>query len=404
MVDETSPIVDGNEVSTTGVDRTSTTEADRASATEIDRTLTRRRLLGTAGVALAASVGIAGCLGSSDEDPFETDEPQAAPIDTPGVTWDDLGDLEGELTVYSGRTRDQIDPLFAKLEETYPDFSIARDYDSNEAQLNSLTEEGDATPADVFYTQSSGALAALKNAGLGRQLPADIVDAVPENKRDPDGQWTGASGRVRAVQFNTDTWSREELPTDIFAYAEEERFAGEISTRPNSGTFRSFIVAMLELEGEERTREWVNAMLEDQDVTLYSSGSQQAQAIANGEVSVGLGNQYYAARIIGNEPDTPLDVTFTQNDPGSLFNVSGIAVLEPAGKPNLAAEFVRHVLAAEGQQFFVETNGEYPVVEDIEYDGPLPSLSELEPPAFDLNTLGDLEPAIDLLREEGMTV
>ncbi|MFP4530128.1 MAG: extracellular solute-binding protein [Halodesulfurarchaeum sp.] len=365
--------------------------------------MSRRRLLGTAGVTLAASVGVAGCLGSGG-DPYESDAPQGAAVDTEGVTWADLGDLEGELTVYSGRTRDQIDPLFAKLEETYPDFSIASDYDSNEAQLNSLTEEGDATPADVFYTQSSGALAALKGEGLARELPGDVVDAVPEGKRDPDGQWTGASGRVRAVQFNSDAWSRDELPTDIFAYAEDERFAGEISTRPNSGTFRSFVVAMIELEGEERTREWVRGMLEDQDVTLYSSGSQQAEAVANGEVTVGLGNQYYAARVIGNQPDTPLDVTFTQKDPGSLFNVSGIAVLQAADKPNLAAEFVRHVLAAEGQEFFVETNGEYPVREGAEYDGPLPGLSELQPPGFDLNALGDLDDAVDLLRDEGLTV
>lgn len=387
------------------VDETShPTGTEGSSTNDTRRTWTRRQLLGTAGLALASSVGVAGCLGSGDTDPFESETPQAAAIDSPGVTWDDLGDLEGELTVYSGRTRDQIDPLFARLEETYPDFSIARDYDSNEAQLNSLTEEGAATPADVFYTQSSGALAALKEAGLARTLPEDITNAVPENKRDPDGRWTGASGRVRAVQFNTDTWTREELPTDIFAYAEDDRFAGEISTRPNSGTFRSFIVAMLELEGEERTREWVRGMLENQDVTLYSSGSQQAQAVANGEVTVGLGNQYYAARIIGNQPEAPLDVTFTQDDPGSLFNVSGIAVLQAADKPNLAAEFVRHALATEGQQFFVETNGEYPVREGAEYEGPLPSLSELQPPEFDLNALGNLEPAVDLLREEGMTV
>jgi iron(III) transport system substrate-binding protein len=385
------------------VDETTPSERTIGAADQsTERTWTRRRVLGTAGAALAT--GFAGCLGSGSDDPFESDSPQGAPIDGDGITWDDLGDLEGELIVYSGRTRDQIDPLFAKLEEAYPDFSIARDYASNEAQLNSLTEEGDATPADVFYTQSSGALAALKDAGMARDLPTDVVDAVPETKRDPEGQWTGASGRVRAVQFNTETWSRDELPTNIFAYAEDERFAGEISTRPNSGTFRSFIVAMLELEGEARTREWVRALLEDQDVTLYSSGSQQAEAVANGDVSVGLGNQYYAARIIGNQPDAPLDVTFTQDDPGSLFNVSGTAILEDASKPNLAAEFVRHVLAVEGQAFFVETNGEYPVVDGVSYEGPLPSLAELNPPNFDLNELGDLEPAIDLLREEGMTV
>ncbi|MGM0398079.1 MAG: extracellular solute-binding protein [Halobacteriota archaeon] len=364
---------------------------------------TRRNLL-AAGAGLAIT-GLAGCLGDSGaSDTDDSGEPWGDALESSAVSWDDLGDLEGDLTVYSGRKRSQIDPLFQQLEEAYPDLTINRDYDDNARQLNKLREEGDASPADVFYTQSSGALANLKQDDLLRDLPADIVEAVPADKSDPDGTWTGASGRVRAVQFNTETFEAVDLPTDIFEYAEDERFQGIISTRPNSGTFQSFIVAMLELEGEQATREWVRAMVDDQDATLYSSGSAQAEAIEAGENQVGLGNQYYAARILNNDPEANLGVTFTENDPGTLFNVSGVGIPESTGKFGLAAEFTRHVLAAEGQEFFVDVNGEYPVVEGVEYVGAMPPLSDLETPDFDLNALADVERAVDLLREEGMTV
>ncbi|WP_418281514.1 extracellular solute-binding protein [Halorubrum sp. DTA98] len=380
----------------------------------------RRRFLGL--TATAGAVGVVGCLGGDDEtgDSGDStggdgsdgstgspdDEPWDAPLDSTAVSWDDLGDLEGEITVYSGRTRDQIDPLFEALESEYPDLTINRDYDDNSAQLNKLREEGDASPADVFYTQSSGALAAFKQDGLTRDLPADVVDAIDGNYSDPDGQWTGVSGRVRAIQYNTELWDgdADDLPDDIFAYAEDDRFEGIISTRPNSGTFRSFIVAMIEMEGEEATREWIRGMVEDQDATLYSSGSQQAEEVHSGNQVVGLGNQYYAGRILSNNPDSPLDVAFTNNDPGCLFNVSGVAIPQATDNVSLAAEFCRHVLAAEGQEFFVETNGEYPVVDGVDYVGDLPALSEINPPEFDLNALADVERAVDLLREEGMTV
>ncbi|MFC4436111.1 MULTISPECIES: extracellular solute-binding protein [Natrialbaceae] len=369
-------------------------------------TINRRRFLG-AGSAAVGTLAVAGCLdglGGGDEDPFDSYEPQEAAAESSAVSWDDLGDLEGELTIYSARTQDQIDPLFEKLEDEYDDFTIKRDYDDEGDQLASILEEGENSPADVFYTQSSGELARLKDEGLARELPEDVIDAVDDNYRDSDGQWTGASGRVRAVQYNTDHFDGDDLPDDIFAYAEDERFRDVISTRPNSGTFHSFIVAMMEEEGEDATREWVRAMVEDQNATLYSSGSDQAEAVASGEQEIALGNQYYAGRIVDDDPDAPLDVTFTSNDPGCLFNVSGVAILEGADKPNLAAEFTRHIIAEQGQDFFVDVNGEYPVVDGVEYVGELPTLDEIDPLEFDLNKLGDVEPAIDLLREEGMTV
>lgn len=392
---------------------------------------TRRRTLGLAASALVLGTGVAGCLGDDDDDANgngsdpgdgsnDTDDsddqddgsdsnggendlgPWANPVESTATPWAELGDLEGELTIYSERTRGQIDDLFDQLESTYPDLTLHVDYGDN--PLVQLEQEGENTPADVFYTQSSGSLAATKEMGLTRSLPEDILDAVDNNYRDGDGQWTGVSGRVRAVQFNTNYWSADELPDDIFEYAEDDRFEGVISTRPNSGTFRSFIIAMIVLEGEERTRDWVRSMVEEQDAVLYQSGSQQAQAVHEGEQQIALGNQYYAGRILSQHPDSPLDVTFTHDDPGCLFNVSGLAIMEPTDSPSLAAEFARHVVAAEGQEFFVDVNGEYPVVDGVEYVGDLPTLDEINPPEFDLNALADQERAIDLLRDEDMTV
>ena len=365
----------------------------------------RRRVLTGVGASAVGLTALAGCLdgfgrAGSDLDSYG---PGGAPVESTAVSWDELGDLEGELRIYSGRTRDQIEPLFKSLEEEYPGFTIHYDFDGHEEQLASIREEGEHTPADLYYTQESGDLAILKADGLVRELPEDVIDAVDETYSDPDGRWTGASGRVRAIQYNTNAFDAVDLPEDVFAYAEEGRFTGRISTRPNSGSFRAFIVAMIELEGESATREWVRAMVEEQDVRLYSGGSEQARAVADGEQDVALGNQYYAGRILSNEPDAPIDVTFTRNDAGCLFNVSGLAILEGADRPNLAAEFTRHVLAREGQEFFVETNGEYPVLDGVEYVGDLPTLDEIEPPQIDLNALGDRhEEADDLLRQEGM--
>ena len=399
----------------------------------------RRRFLLATGAAVTG-VGLAGCADENGGDPTGNGdaladdgtgsddhgddggagsvadaEPMDEPVDSTAVSWSDLGELEGELTIYSGRTRDQIDPVFVALEDEYDGLTINVDYDDNDVQVNQLVQEGDATPADLMYSQDPGALNALVDEGLVQGLPTDVVDAVPESYRHPDGLWTGVTGRTRSIQFNadrladeTDFESGDELPTEIMEFATDERFRGIIATRPNSGSFRGFIQAMVELEGEEETRGWVRAMVDDQDVQLFSGGSDQADAVNRGgddDPIVALGNSYYAARILNEDPDAPIDLAFTENDAGCLFSVAGVGVMNDVDDPELVAGFVRHLFSIEAQELMMDANGEYPVVEGIDYVGELPNLEEINPPEFDLSDFDmDLRDAQDLLTEEGMTV
>lgn len=421
----------------------------RASDTAHDRTETdRRRFLAYTGAALGGVAGLAGCTddegdagngedagtdengenGDTDENGEDADaggeagavaeaEPLGEPLGTEPISWDDLGDLEGHLTIYSGRTPDQIDAVFEELEDEYEDagFTLNRNYADNDVQVNQILEEGEATPADIMYSQDPGALNALEEEGVLQAIPTDVAEAVPESYRHPDSAWTGVSGRTRSVQFNserleneTEFESGDDLPTDIMEYATDERLQGIISTRPNSGTFRAFIQAMVELEGEEETREWVRAMMEDQDIQLFEGGSDQAEAVNRGgddDPIVALGNSYYAARILNEDPDAPIDLAFTEDDAGCLFSVAGVGVMNEVEDPELVAEFVRHLLATEGQEFMMDDNGEYPVIEGIDYVGELPNLDEINPPEFDLSQFDtDIQEAQDLLDDEGMVV
>jgi iron(III) transport system substrate-binding protein len=397
----------------------------------------RRQFLAYTGAALGGVTGLAGCTddegdgGDSENGADDTGddgsgnggeagavaeaEPLGEPLGSTAVSWDDLGDLEGSLTIYSGRTPDQIDAVFEELEDEYEEFEISRNYADNDVQVNQIIQEGEATPADLMYSQDPGALGALEEEGVLQALPEDITNAVPESYRHPDGMWAGVSGRVRSIQFNSERLANEtefesgdDLPTDIQEYATDERLQGIISTRPNSGTFRGFIQAMVELEDEETTREWIRGMIDNQDVQLFEGGSDQAEAVNRGgddDPIVGLGNSYYAARILNEDPDAPIDLAFTENDAGCLFSVAGVGVMNEVEDPELVAEFIRHLLAAEGQEFMMEANGEYPVVEGVDYVGELPDLEEINPPEFDLSEFDtDLQEAQDLLNDEGMTV
>src|SRR5215212_11053999 len=60
---------------------------------------------------------------------------------------------------------------------------------------NQLVAEGDASPADVFLTENSPAMAAVEKAGLFADVNADTLDQVPAAYRPATGKWTGVAAR-----------------------------------------------------------------------------------------------------------------------------------------------------------------------------------------------------------------
>ncbi|AFZ72807.1 extracellular solute-binding protein [Natronobacterium gregoryi] len=386
----------------------------RDSSSTQQSTIDRRRFLAATGVSVAGISGLAGCLGETgDSAPIADVDPLSQAVSSTAVSWDDLGDLEGEINIYNGRTPDQIDPVFDALETEYDGLTINTDDDDTDVHVNQILEE-QTHPADLMYSQDPGALNELYNNDVLQPLPDDVVDAVPSSYQHNDGYWTGVTGRTRSIQYNSDRLdetpfdSWDELPTDISEYAHDDRFEDIISTRPNSGTFRGFIQAMVELEGEPETREWVEAIADDQNAQTFESGGNQAEAVnrgGNDDPIVALGNSYYAARILNEDPDAPIRTTYTENDAGCLFSVAGVGVLNDVNDAELVAEFVRHLLAEEGQEFMMDANGEYPVVEGVDYVGPLPDLEEINPPEFDLSDFDmELQEAGDLIDEHGLGV
>lgn len=382
---------------------------------------TRRRFLRAA--AAAGVLGLAGCNAPGDggdgpDTGTETDAGDGGDGGDPdqigsgrspfgdrevgGVTIEEMPDLEGELTVYSGRGEALVGELIEFIEDQYPDLTVRPLYNSAAELVNQIETEGQNSPADVFYSVNAGALGTLADRDRTQGLPDDVLEFVPSNFRDPDGAWIGTSGRARSVPYNTDAFSASDIPEDIMAFPDTDAFEGEIGWTPAYSSFQAFITAMRILEGEQATREWLNGM-QDLGVSTYGDEFQISRAVADGEISVGLANHYYIQRVLARRGSgAPLSTAFTRNDAGAIFNVAGACVLDTASDSTLASNFVRHLLSAEAQDYFARSTFEYPLVPDVDPVGQLPAIDELNPPeGIDLSQLSDLEATISLLRETG---
>src|SRR5687768_4508606 len=128
---------------------------------------------------------------------------------------DDGAGADDKLVVYSGREEELVEPLFERFEEETGIDVEVRYADSAELAAT-IAEEGENSPADVFFAQDPGSLGALEEEDLLAELPDELLDRVPERFRDPDGRWTGTSGRVRVIAYNTEALSEAEVPDSVF--------------------------------------------------------------------------------------------------------------------------------------------------------------------------------------------
>lgn len=420
MTDESTETTDMTDEHT---DRAEPSDTDGTYRTDRASRVSRRRFVAT--TALVGTGALAGCPGSGGDggDGNGGDggdgggdgtggggesEPETIGYGregrgTPGGTSvADMPDLSGELTVYSGRGEFLVGQLMAFLREQYPDLDLQVRYGGAADLANQIRTEGQASPADVFFTVNAGILGLLADDGRLQSMPADVLSLGREGYQDPDGQWIGTSGRVRAIPYNTGELSESDIPDSIMDFPEADQLADSMGWAVTYGSFQGFVTAMRILEGEAATREWLSGMA-DLGVQEYSDEFRVAQAVADGELRAGFTNHYYVVRVLDARPDAPLDMAFTSGDAGSFFNVAGAGVVDSSESPDLAANFVRHLLSAEAQEYFaVSRTFEYPAIPEVDPLEQLPSLEELDPPDVDLTQLSDLQPTIDLLKEVGL--
>ena len=309
------------------------------------------------------------------------------------------GGSDETLTVYSGREEELVAPLFEMFtEETGIDVEVR--YGDSAELAATIAEEGENSPADVFWAQDPGSLGAVEDA-LG-PLSDGILGMVPERFRDADGRWIGTSGRSRVVVYNTDALSDQEVPDSVFELTDPE-WKGRVGIAPTNASFQAFVTAMRLAEGDDATREWLLDLREN-GVKEYEKNTPVVEAAAVGEIDLGLVNHYYLYLVQEEQPEAPIANHFLEaGDPGALVSVAGAGILESSDASN-AERFIEFLLSPEGQRFYVDDaeEAEYPLVEGIDPRPGLPPLESLEGPSVDLTSFGpEHEATIELLRETG---
>lgn len=332
-------------------------------------------------------VAALGCGGGSTVEPAASTEPSAAPATS-------------SLTIYSGRKESLVSELIDTFSET-SGVTVQVNYAGTSELAATLMEEGEATPAHVFFSQDAGTIGYLAQQGMLAPLPEEILGAVPAAVRDGNGRWVGVTARARVLAWSTERVAESDLPADVDALT-DPAWRGRVGWAPTNASFKGFLAAMVERRGEDATRAWLQAMLANEP-RAYPSNTPMVTAIGEGEIDVGLTNHYYLHRLKAERGDDfPVANHFFANgEAESMINLASAGILQGAADAPEARAFVSFLLSEPGQAFFAERNYEFPLVPGTAPPVGLPAVADLSAPTLGNDDLAELETTERLLREVG---
>jgi len=267
---------------------------------------------------------------------------------------------------------------------------------------NQIVQEGAASPADVFLTENSPAMALVDAAGLFAPVDPETLAQVPSEYRPADGRWVGIAARSTVFAYNTNRVTAEDLPTSMLDLA-DPKWQGAWAASPSGADFQAIVGALLQLKGEEATAAWLKAM--KANFVAYRGNSTAMKAVNAGEVDGAVIYHYYwfgdQAKTGENSKNVALHY-FRNQDPGAFVSVSGGGVLASSKHPKEAQAFLRYVTGKGGQDILKNgTSFEYAVGEGAQSNPKLTPLGDLDAPKVEASTL-DSRKVTELMTAAGL--
>ncbi|GGK56007.1 iron ABC transporter substrate-binding protein [Nocardia camponoti] len=267
---------------------------------------------------------------------------------------------------------------------------------------NQLVAEGANSPADVFLTENSPAMALVENANLFADVDKATLNQVPAQYRPSTGKWTGIAARATVFVYNKDKLPTSGLPTSLLDLQNPE-WKGRWGAGTSGADFQAIVAGLLALKGEDVTRTWLQGM--KANATTLQNNVATMKAVNNGDPVGGVIYHYYWYRDQANTKESSKNTAlhyFKHQDPGAFVSVSGGGVLKSSKKQESAQKFLAYITSKKGQEILRDgTSMEYPVADGVSANPALPPLADLQAPAIDPSKL-DSRKVTQLMTEAGL--
>lgn len=310
-------------------------------------------------------------------------------------------DLGTTLTIYNGQDEGPVEAAAAAFEKK-TGVKVSMRAAGSPTLANQLVEEGDKSPADIFYSEYGSPLAVLTAKGLLAEVPVDTVAQIPAKFSEPGHHWVGITGRSRVAVYNTTLLDESKLPASVLDFAKPE-WDGKVGFAPQSAAFVEQLMAVEKMAGREAAKAWLTALKEHGKI--YPKNTGLIIAVNRGEIQVAINSDNYLYAVIRENGGTKINAAnhyFTVPDAGGLVTISGAAMLKSAPHPAAAKAFLAFLVSPEGQQVIANAADDAPLRSGITSPFAIKSIDERVVPPVTEGDIGDAQDALDLEKEVGL--
>ena len=267
---------------------------------------------------------------------------------------------------------------------------------------NQLVQEGDASPADVFVTENSPAMALVDFKNLFAKVEANTLSQVPTQYAPSDGDWVGFAARSTVFAYNSKQLQKADLPASLLDLA-DPKWKGKIGFSPGGADFQAIVSAVLSMKGEAATAQWLKGL--KANAKFYQGNIATMKAVNAGEIVGGVIYHYYwyrdRAEAGANSKDVELHF-FGNQDPGAFLSLSGAGVLRSSKKAQQAQQLVHYLTSPAGQKILADSGAmEYSIAKDSPPNAALKAIAELEAPKVDPAKLNGPK-VVELMQEANL--
>ncbi len=303
------------------------------------------------------------------------------------------------LTLYNGQHRNTTEALVRAFTDATGVRVIMRHAESPEL-ASQIVEEGEHSPADLFFSEQSPPIASVGNKGLLAPADPATLKQIPAAYAAADGTWIGATMRTRVIGYNKKMIAAADLPSSILDVA-TPRYKGRVAYVKQDG-FQEQIMAIVRIKGRAAALDWLKGLRENG--RSYNGNRVAMDAVENGEIPLCLTNNYYwfsLAREAGPDKLHSALHDVAPTDPGALLSVSAAGILKSSRKQDLAQRFLAFLVSEKGQTVMIDTVAEYPTRPGLTSPFALPPLDRFRANVTPAE-MGDASEAYALEREAGL--
>jgi iron(III) transport system substrate-binding protein len=183
----------------------------------------------------------------------------------------------------------------------------------------------------------------------------------------------------------------------------DPKWSGRFAIAGSETDFQPIVTSIARTYGDDAALRWLNAVKANAGSHDYPDNETVTSEVNNGQVALGLINQYYWYRLraeVGAGSTHSAIAYFAPHDVGYVLNVSGAGILRSSTHQKAAQRFLAFLTSTEGQEIIAHSDSfEYPIASGVTTAQPETPFDQLQPNGITIEELGTGAEAIRLLQE-----